>query len=129
MPRKARVAPGGWAYHVINRGNRRMRIFATDGDYHAFMKAMADALEQAPMRILGWCLMPNHWHLVLWPRRDGELSKFMNWLTLTHTQRWRVSHHTVGHGGLYQGRFSLTEGDTTLIHFCVRVFEVSNSSD
>jgi len=51
------VAPGGRAYHVINRGNRRMRIFFGEGHYRAFMRAMADALDQVPMRILGWRLM------------------------------------------------------------------------
>jgi putative transposase len=57
------------------------------------------------MRILAYCLMPNHWHLVLWPRRDGELSEFMGWVTLTHTQRWHACHHSAGAGHLYQGRF------------------------
>jgi putative transposase len=49
--------------------------------------------------------MPNHWHLVLWPRKKGELSEFMRWLTVTHTQRWHASHRTSGTGPLYQGRF------------------------
>ena len=49
--------------------------------------------------------MPNHWHLVLWPMADGELGGFMRWLTLTHSQRWRVAKRTVGHGALYQGRY------------------------
>jgi putative transposase len=57
------------------------------------------------MRILGYCLMPNHWHLVLWPSGDGELSTFMRLLTLTHTQRWHAHHHSAGTGHLYQGRF------------------------
>src|SRR5208283_4877110 len=58
-----------------------------------------------PIRILDWCLMSNHWHLVLWPRKDGELTAFMRWLTLTHAQRWKHSHAAVGRGHLYQGRF------------------------
>jgi hypothetical protein len=66
MPRKARLAPGGWVYHAINR---RIRIFGCDGDCRAFLQAMNDALKIVPMRILGWCLMPNHWHLVLWPNQ------------------------------------------------------------
>ena len=57
------------------------------------------------MRLLAWCVMPNHWHLVLWPRRDGDLSEFMRWLTVTHTQRWHAAHRTSGTGPLYQGRF------------------------
>ena len=57
------------------------------------------------MRTLAYCVMPNHWHLVVWPRREGDLSRFMAWLTLTHTQRWHAYHHSTGTGHLYQGRF------------------------
>src|SRR4029078_1496257 len=49
-------------------------------------------------------LMPSHWHLVLWPHEDGELSEFMRLLTVTHTQRWHAHHHFSGTGSLYQGR-------------------------
>ncbi len=57
------------------------------------------------LRLLAYCLMPNHWHLVCWPRQDGELSDFAHYLTLTHTQRWHAHYHNVGTGHLYQGRF------------------------
>jgi putative transposase len=49
--------------------------------------------------------MRNHWHLVLWPRADGELTAFVRWLTHTHVMRWHAAHGTVGGGHLYQGRF------------------------
>ncbi len=105
MPRRLRIAGGGYAYHVLNRAVRRMQIFRAPRDYEAFQETLAEAKERMPMRILAWCLVPNHWHLVLWPRRDGELSEFMRWLTVTHTQRWHATHHTAGSGPLYQGRF------------------------
>jgi putative transposase len=92
-------------YHVLNRANGRLRLFKKEDDYAAFEQVMLEAHERAPIRILGWCLMPNHWHLVLWPKRDGELTSFMRWLTLTHAQRWKHAHAAVGHGHLYQGRF------------------------
>jgi putative transposase len=57
------------------------------------------------MRIVSYCLMPTHWHFVLWPKEDGQLSEFMRLLTVTHTQRWHAHHHTAGTGPLYQGRF------------------------
>src|SRR5580698_2892446 len=49
--------------------------------------------------------MPNHWHMFVWPRKDGELSEYLRWVTVTHTQRWHAHHHTAGTGPLYQGRF------------------------
>ena len=105
MPRRLRVASGGYAYHVLNRGVGRSRIFRKQRDFEAFEEVIAEAKARLPMRVLAWCVMPNHWHFVLWPRGDGELSEFMRWLTVTHTQRWHAAHHTAGTGPLYQGRF------------------------
>jgi putative transposase len=105
MPRIARIAPGGYVYHVLNRANGRLRLFKKDEDFLAFEKVLALAHERLPIRILDWVLMSNHWHMVLWPKRDGELTAFLRWLTLTHAQRWKHAHNAVGHGHLYQGRF------------------------
>ena len=105
MPRTARVAPGGMIFHVLNRGNDRRTIFESDGDYLAFLRVMAETVEEVPLRILAWCLMPNHWHLVLWPKEDGELGRFMQRLTTTHVRRWRLHRRSVGHGHLYQGTY------------------------
>ena len=102
MPRRLRVSSGGFAYHVLNRAVARERIFRTAKDYEAFEKVLREAKE--PMRLLGWCVLPNH-RLVLWPRADGDLSEFMRWLSVTHTQRWHAAHHTSGGGALYHGRF------------------------
>ena len=101
MGRPLRVSVGGYAYHCLNRGNGRSTIFRKEGDYEAFERILAETQQQVPvMRLLAYCLMPNHWHLVLWPRRGGELSDFLHWLTLTHTQRWRAHYHNVGGGHL-----------------------------
>ena len=105
MGRPLRAAAGGVIYHVWNRANGRQAIFEKTGDYDAFERVLAEAHTQVPMRTLAYCVMPNHWHLVLWPRRDGDLSRFMAWLALTHTQRWHAHHHSTGSGHLYQGRF------------------------
>jgi putative transposase len=105
MPRSARHAPGGFVYHVLNRAVARLPLFEKDGDYQAFECVLALALEQHPIRILGYCLMPNHWHFVLWPKQEGELTAFLRWLTHTHTMRWHAHYHTSGTGHLYQGRF------------------------
>lgn len=105
MPRTARVAPGGEVYHVLNRSAAKFRMLRTDRDFLAFESIIAEALERHPTRILSYCLLGNHWHFVVYPREDGELSAFFKWLTHTHAMRWRVAHNTVGHGPLYQGRF------------------------
>jgi len=80
-------------------------LFKKERDYVAFLKVVDEALAWHPTRILSYCIMPNHWHFVLWPRRDGEMTDFLRWLTHTHTIRWHAQHHTVGTGHLYQGRF------------------------
>ena len=106
MPRIARVESGGWVQHVLNRGNGRMPLFEKPGDYRAFLGLLAEAAGRFPgVRLCGWCLMPNHWHLVPWPTDEGELGRFMHWLTNAHVRRWRQHWHTVGQGHVYQGRY------------------------
>ena len=105
MGRPLRAADGGLIYHVLNRGNARMTIFEKDGDYEAFERILEEAIERYGTDVLAWCLMPNHWHMVVKPHEDGELSRFVGWLTLTHTQRWHAHYHNTGSGHLYQGRF------------------------
>ena len=104
---------GGYAYHVVNRGNGRMRIFDDDGDYIAFEKVLVEALDRWPaMGLVSYCLMPNHWHLVVRPDISDILPRFVGWLTLTHTQRWHAHRKTPGGGHLYQGRYkSFLVGD------------------
>jgi putative transposase len=105
MGRPHRAAEAGYVYHVLNRANARMTIFEDDEDYEAFEKVLAEAVERTNTRLLAYSIMPNHWHLIVWPRKDDELSKFVGWLTLTHTQRWHAYRHSTGSGHLYQGRF------------------------
>ena len=105
MPRIHRIDIRDTVYHVINRSNARIQIFNTDEDYYLFERVLEEANERFNMRILSYCVMPNHWHLVLYPRQDGDLRKFMGWLSMTHTQRWHSSHKTTGSGHLYQGRY------------------------
>ena len=105
MGRPQRAADGGYVYHVLNRANARMTIFEKSSDYEAFENALVQSVARAGTRLLAYCLMPNHWHLLVWPRMDGELSRFVGWLTLTHTQCWHAHRHSAGSGHLYQGRF------------------------
>jgi putative transposase len=105
MPRTRRIAPGGYVYHALNRSVARLPLFKKDRDYEAFVRIIDEARAIHPIRILGYCLMPNHWHFVLWPKRADDMTNFLRWLTHTHVMRWHRAHHTVGTGHLYQGRF------------------------
>ena len=92
-------------FHVLNRGVGRMRLFLKDADFEAFEGIIEKTLESCPMRICAYCLMSNHWHLVLWPERDGDLAAFMQKLTITHVRNWQENRKRVGYGHLYQGRY------------------------
>lgn len=105
MPRINRIDVGDVIYHVINRANARLQIFHKDEDYKLFEKVLEEAKEKFDMRVLAYQVMPNHWHLVLYPKHDGDLQKFMGWLSMTHTQRWHSQHRSIGSGHLYQGRY------------------------
>jgi putative transposase len=94
----------------------RLPLFEKDGDYQAFERVLAQALQRLPMRLLAFCLMPNHWHLVLWPHNDGDLTEFVRWLSVSHSMRWHAHYHTGGTGHIYQNRFKAfpIEGDDHL---------------
>lgn len=103
MPRAARSAAGGLCYHVLNRGNARADVFHKPEDYDAFLALFAPACERLRMRILGWCLMPNHFHLVLRPHDDGDLGRWMQWLMTSHVRRYHRHYRSEGH--VWQGRY------------------------
>jgi putative transposase len=105
MPRSARVAPGGMVFHVLNRANARGTLFDDAGDYRAFEQCLAEVQALVPVELFCYCLMPNHWHLVLRPRGNGDLGRFMQRLTVTHVRRWHEHRHSVGRGHLYQGTY------------------------
>jgi putative transposase len=92
-------------YHALNRANGKHTIFHCDRDYLAFEQILAAVQERVGMRMLAWCLMPNHWHLLLWPREDGDLSEYMRLVTVTHTQRLHAFRKSTGTGHVYQGRY------------------------
>jgi len=105
MPRIKRTNVGGYVYHVLNRANARVQIFDNDEDYKLFENILEEAVQNFNVKILAYCIMPNHWHLILYPEDEGDLSVFMGWITNTHTRRWHTQKGTVGQGHLYQGRY------------------------
>ena len=107
MPRRARSIVGGLVYHVLNRSNGRLPLFRKEADFDAFLRVLDEAHRRLPLRILAYCVMPNHWHFLVWPdeHQAQAVSEFFRWLTVAHTQRWHAHYGTAGSGHLYQGRF------------------------
>jgi len=103
MPRVARTDVGGYVYHILNRTNARAQIFDNEEDYKEFEDILEEAVEKFDMRLLSYCLMPNHWHLVLYPKQDGDLGEFMSWLTNTHTRRWHTKRRPLAKGIFIRG--------------------------
>jgi putative transposase len=131
MPRIERIDVADNVYHVLNRANVRATIFDSDADYRMFEEILEEGVEKFNMRLLAYCLMPNHWHLVLYPRKDGDLALFMGWITNTHTRRWHAATNTIGQGHLYQGRYKsfICQEDTyfiTLVRYVERNAKKAN---
>jgi putative transposase len=105
MPRTARAIQAGLIYHVLNRGNGRMGLFHKDADFAAFERVLGAGLERYPVDLLTYCLMGNHWHLVLRPRTGEALGRLLGWVGVTHVRRHHEHYHSRGGGHLYQGRF------------------------
>jgi putative transposase len=105
MGKKRRITKGGIVYHVMNRAIGKARIFNKDLDFVAFENILAEGIERFEMRVCGYCIMSNHWHMLLWPPEDDTLPLFMHWITLTHAHRWHAAHGTTGIGHLYKSRY------------------------
>jgi putative transposase len=105
MPRRNLDQTAGVVLHVMNRGARRLRLFDTPEDYRAFLRVLSEGRQRTGMRILAYCVMPNHFHLVVWPREAGQLPVFMGWFQGTHGRRWHSHRKTKGSGAVYQSRY------------------------
>lgn len=116
MSRRRAHGSGGLVFHVLNRGVRRLRLFERPEDYWLFLRVFAETQRDLPIRCLSYCLMPNHFHLVLWPLQDLELSTFMLRLTTKHSKRWHIWKGTTGTGHVYQDRYKALPVATDL-HF------------
>ncbi len=105
MARKNRFAAPGLTYHVVNRGNDRKVVFREHFDYIAFIELLSEGSRKFAVIVFGYCLMPNHFHLLLQPRAEGALSAFMQWVTCRYACTLRRQTETVGHGHVFQRRF------------------------
>lgn len=117
---RLRIDIGGVLYHVLNRANARVPIFEQDSDYAAFEQVLAEAKERVPIELFAYEVMPNHWHLELRTQQDGDLARFVGWLSLTHSHRWHTFRGTLGSGHLYQGRYKSfpVESDAHFLAVC-----------
>ena len=105
MPRTKRHCPAGEVFHVLNRGVARLHFCEQPEDFDAFMRVVEETWEVVPLPIFAMVLMSNHWHFVVRPDNDTQVSEFFRRLTVTHTMRWHAHYQTSGTGHLYQGRF------------------------
>jgi putative transposase len=103
MPRLPRSFQSGLVYDVINRGNGQAEVFHKSQDYDAFLDLLGAAKKRTPLRLFAFCLMPNHFHLVVEPEASLDLSRFMQWLMTSHVRRYH--RHYEGSGHVWQGRF------------------------
>lgn len=105
MARRKRVCPRGEVFHVLNRAVARLTIFEKPADYDAFLRVLDETWALVPLPIFAMVLMPNHWHFVVRPTTDDQVSDFFRRLTVMHTMRYHAHYKTGGTGHLYQGRF------------------------
>jgi len=103
MPRLPRPVADGLLYHALNRGNNRAAVFAAPADYRAFLAALAQTQGRYPFGLYGYCLMTNHFHLLLAPEPGVSISRVLQSLTVAHTWRYHRGRGSVGH--VWQGRF------------------------
>lgn len=120
MPRRPRPTDANLVFHAMNRGARRLGLFGSAEDYATFLEVLDEAVERFSMRLLDYVVMPNHWHLVVWPAGGTDLAKFMAWATLVHAQRWHRAKQSIGTGTIYQGRYKAVpvKDDRHLLTLC-----------
>jgi putative transposase len=120
MPRPPRIHPDYVPQHIVNRGNRKSPIFLSSADYLGFLAAMTEAAERTVVRLAAFCLMPNHFHLVVWPFKGPEISAYMQCLMNAHLRDLTPRHGTTGQGHVYQGRYRnhLIQNDCHFLNVC-----------
>jgi putative transposase len=112
MSRCSRHRNAGYVFHVMNRATRGQVLFADTGEYLAYQALLARALIERPIRLLAYTLMPNHWHMALWPERENQVTSFVQWLSATHARRLHRKRGTSGMGAVYQSRFKAVPVET-----------------
>jgi REP element-mobilizing transposase RayT len=110
----------------MNRSAMQLPLFECPSDYRRFLDVLVEAEERFDMRLIDYCVMPNHWHLLLWPKRDDDLAQYLQWVTGLHGQRWRRDRESQGKGAVYQGRYRWVAVQDDLHLDVVRRYIVQN---
>ena len=120
MPRRslARVGPHVW--HAMNRAVQHGTLFSRPSQYAEFLSLLCDAARHHPIALFAYCVMPNHWHLLVHATTGPSLSSFLQWLAGVHGSQLRKSSQTTGRGAVYQGRFRAVpvEADQSFVRVC-----------
>lgn len=103
MPRGARILMRNVCYHIVNRGNQKQNIFLEDNDYIKFLEILKHYKRKCRFRLYGYCLMPNHIHMILWPKDPAGLAKFMQGILQTYSICFSKKYKKPGR--IWQGRF------------------------
>ena len=96
MTRVARAASAGYVYHVLNRAVARLPLFQKDGDYEAFERVLSETVQTHPARLLAYCLMPNHWHFVVWAGAGGRTHRLR---AMAHASAYHALAHPLSYSG------------------------------
>ena len=123
MARLARVVAAGIPHHVTQRGNRRQTVFFGDDDYRAYAGLLAQSCTDFGVAVWGYCLMPNHVHLILVPSDEAALRLALGEAHQRYTRRVNVREGWRGH--LWQGRFASVPMDEPHLLACARYVELN----
>lgn len=117
MPRGNRIVPPGGVLHIVNRGNDKKIIFPEPTDYAAFLVLLREARESFGVELYAYCLMPNHFHLVVRTSGLDEISAYMHFVQREHACDLRRCGRSKGHGHVFQRRYwsKVVEGEGYLM--------------
>ena len=127
MPRPLRNLPADCVAHALNRGNDKKTLFDCPEDFEDFLDLVRWAKAKCTIRILAYCLMRNHWHFIVWPRTDDDVTTFFGELTTAHAMRRRRLTRTVGYGHVYQDRYKAFQVNTDSYYYTAMSYVEGNA--
>ncbi len=124
MPRNARIIMDNACYHIITRGHQKQNLFICESDYSKYLALLKKYKHKYHFLLYAYCLMPNHIHLVIEPKKHKQLSKIMHGLNLSYTIWFNKTYDKVGH--LYQDRFkSMIIQKDEYLFSCINYIELN----